>query len=561
MRTGLLLALGLVAVGVLSLPSRAVKMRRPFSQSIGVNYGFDHNYSAAGCRDYGCGTVCYDGHTGTDFPLPLGTQILAAAAGRVTATYNGCANYGSLGNTCGGRCGNYVRVDHLDGTVTLYCHMQLNSIVVSVNQNVSCGQLLGNSASSGSSTGPHLHLGYRLNGTNIDPFAGSCSQATSYWVSQGSYPRPIPSTDCSTTCQCTPGQTQSQGCGNCGTQSRTCGSNCMWGSWGTCSGQGSCSPGQTQTQGCGNCGSQSRTCTSSCQWGSWSTCAGQGVCSPGTTQTQDCCDCGTQSRTCSGSCQWPSWSTCSGPDPDGGQGVCDTGETGLCAEGRLRCHLGCLSCVRVYEPQPERCDMTDNDCNGLVDDGFPEVMGDPPPPVAARLVDIGVPLSARPGERITGWAAFENVGAHAWTAGTLWLEILPETLPETVHWMDDTWSAYNVPGRLNHDVSPGQRGLFEFAFVVPENAGPRLNAEMQLVSSIHGPVNCPAPLAQLHIPLHPGQNHIPGIPVIIANPDSGEGCSCTTGRHSTLPAWWFLLLPGLVVWRRRRLRAPKGETP
>ena len=112
---------------------------------------------------------------------------------------------------------------------------------------------------------------------------------------------------------CAPGQLGSQSCGLCGTQSRICSDQCQWGTWGTCTGQGTCSPGQYQSQSCGNCGTQSRTCTASCSWGSWSTCSGQGVCSPGQTQTQGCGNCGTQSRSCTGSCYWGSWSSCNDP--------------------------------------------------------------------------------------------------------------------------------------------------------------------------------------------------------------------------------------------------------
>ncbi|HQK17575.1 MAG TPA: M23 family metallopeptidase, partial [Polyangiaceae bacterium] len=321
--TGLL---ALAAV-VFATPGHAVKFRRPFDANIGVNYGFDNN-PGGGCRDYACGGVCYDGHSGTDFPLSLGTAVVAAASGRIGATYNGCANYGGLGNTCGGRCGNYVRIDYNDGTSALYCHLQLNSIMVSVGQQVSCGQQIARSASSGNSSGPHLHFGLRVGGANRDPFAGSCSQSTSYWVAQGSYPHPVPSTQCESVCACSPGQTQSEACGNCGSRSRTCGSNC--------------------------------------QWGGWSSCTGQGECKAGSVESRDCCDCGSQTRRCSSQCSWEAWSACDGPDPNGGQEACETGEPGICAEGRVRCLQGCRSCVRLHEPRQETCDDVDEDCDGVI---------------------------------------------------------------------------------------------------------------------------------------------------------------------------------------------------
>ena len=125
--------------------------------------------------------------------------------------------------------------------------------------------------------------------------------------------------------------TDAQGCGSCGTQTRnrTCTAACdwgPWGSWGSCGGEGVCAPGETQTQtqtvGCGSCGSQSqkrtRTCTGSCDWGSWGSwsnvgsCAGQGVCSPGSTGAQVACGpCGygIQKQVCTSTCSW-TWGSC-----------------------------------------------------------------------------------------------------------------------------------------------------------------------------------------------------------------------------------------------------------
>src|SRR5690606_29309732 len=106
--------------------------------------------------------------------------------GTVVARYNGCANTGYVGNPCGGRCGNYVQLQHSDGSRTIYCHMELNSLAVSNGQSVSCGQFLGRSASSGSSSGPHLHFGYRpsASGSSREVFRGSCGRSSSLWVGQ-----------------------------------------------------------------------------------------------------------------------------------------------------------------------------------------------------------------------------------------------------------------------------------------------------------------------------------------------------------------------------------------
>ena len=94
-------------------------------------------------------------HTGIDIPAPGGTRILAAKSGVVTtSTYNN--SYG-----------NYVVVSHSDGTSTLYAHMSRRG--VSKGEVVSQGQYIGDVGTTGSSTGNHLHLEVRVNGSRVDP--------------------------------------------------------------------------------------------------------------------------------------------------------------------------------------------------------------------------------------------------------------------------------------------------------------------------------------------------------------------------------------------------------
>lgn len=521
-----------LAASLAPTSAQAVKHRRPFNNNLALGYGYDHNGSAAGCTNYACGGgTCYNGHTGSDFPLPYGTDVLAGANGSVTTVVQGCSDVGYYGNTCGGKCGNYVKLVHSDGTTSIYCHMKNGSIVVSKGQSVSCGQKLGKSASSGSSTGNHLHFGWNSGGTR-DPFSGGCSTGGG-WVSQGGFGSPV-GTGCEVTCQCTPGQTQSQGCGKCGSKKRTCGGNCLWGGWSGCTGQGACSAGQKQSQGCGNCGSQSRTCKGNCKWGGWGACGGQGPCAPGQVETEACCDCGSRARSCGGTCKWGGWSTCDGPDPVG-QPTCPTGGLGECGIGLTKCQAGCLVCTEWHVPEPESCDGKDNDCDGTTDEDATE-MGEVPPALAARVEDYSAPAQLPAGESAWVWARVRNVGLESWPAGASWLfaqtllaeSLLAESLlaetppaedgaaedgdpedgdpedgdpeaepksppPGSPLWSAETWSAHDAPAVCEDEIAPGESAWLSFLIHMPLTTEPQPVATRFSMRVTGEPILCPEP--------------------------------------------------------------------
>jgi hypothetical protein len=76
--------------------------------------------------------------------------------------------------------------------MTIYGHMRYLSLTSKgVGQTVAQGEYLGTAASSGNSSGPHLHFEARFGGYSnaewIDPYAGPNSQPESLWVSQRPY--------------------------------------------------------------------------------------------------------------------------------------------------------------------------------------------------------------------------------------------------------------------------------------------------------------------------------------------------------------------------------------
>ncbi len=95
-------------------------------------------------------------HSGLDIAAPKGTTIYAAASGTVASAQQS-----------GGGYGNYVVINHGNGVQTLYAHC--TSLLVSDGQTVSQGQAIATVGSTGNSTGPHLHLEIRVNGTTLNP--------------------------------------------------------------------------------------------------------------------------------------------------------------------------------------------------------------------------------------------------------------------------------------------------------------------------------------------------------------------------------------------------------
>lgn len=95
-------------------------------------------------------------HSGIDLAANRGTPVFASGKGKVIyAAYS----YGGYGNI--------VKIDHGDGFVSFYAHM--NKIKVSKGDIIERGQLVGEVGSTGRSTGPHLHYEIQKDGKAINP--------------------------------------------------------------------------------------------------------------------------------------------------------------------------------------------------------------------------------------------------------------------------------------------------------------------------------------------------------------------------------------------------------
>ncbi len=96
-------------------------------------------------------------HTGVDMVARggVGTPVYAAMAGTVIAA--------GWDNTFG----NYVKIQHHSGYVTLYGH--LHTLNISRGRKASTSTMIGTVGSTGLSTGPHLHFTVYKNGRLVNP--------------------------------------------------------------------------------------------------------------------------------------------------------------------------------------------------------------------------------------------------------------------------------------------------------------------------------------------------------------------------------------------------------
>jgi len=162
-------------------------LRAPFEGEHGAPNWFNHDLTLEQ------GQLVYTGvvqkgkrkHVGYDWSMPIGTPILAAAAGTVTIAAEGIDHCPNMEPE--DRPSKMVRVLHDGGQYsTLYMH--LDRIDVQKGQKVAAGQQLALSGNSGCSTGPHLHFGV----TKVTNPSTGAGDAVDPYGWEGTFPDPTP---------------------------------------------------------------------------------------------------------------------------------------------------------------------------------------------------------------------------------------------------------------------------------------------------------------------------------------------------------------------------------
>ncbi len=128
---------------VLMTSTTLVSQQVPFNYNR-IDTGSYYRWPVAG----GYITQGLHSRNGIDIGAKSGSPIFATADGIVVAVHDGGWSDGGYGN--------YILVEHSNGTQTLYAHAK--EIIALLGQDVAQGQKIATVGTTGESTGPHLHF-------------------------------------------------------------------------------------------------------------------------------------------------------------------------------------------------------------------------------------------------------------------------------------------------------------------------------------------------------------------------------------------------------------------
>ncbi|RXK60532.1 M23 family metallopeptidase [Lacibacter luteus] len=107
----------------------------------------------------------HKGENALDFKVKEGTTICAAREGTVIAVRSDSDKGGLKPEHLSD--GNFISIQHSDGSVAHYWHLKKDGVVVKVADKVVKGQVIGYSGNTGYSAFPHLHFEVVQNGNQV----------------------------------------------------------------------------------------------------------------------------------------------------------------------------------------------------------------------------------------------------------------------------------------------------------------------------------------------------------------------------------------------------------
>ena len=138
----------------ISTPVEGLVILPPFSadEEYPISQGFE------GTKTHGSP----DSQFAIDIVMPVGTAVHAVRSGKVMdieEDFNrGGKNYKKYAHKA-----NHIRILHEDGTMAVYAHLDLASVIVRPGARIFAGQKIARSGNTGFSSGPHLHFAIQQN--------------------------------------------------------------------------------------------------------------------------------------------------------------------------------------------------------------------------------------------------------------------------------------------------------------------------------------------------------------------------------------------------------------